>query len=82
LRSTLFNQEAVFLPRSVINWLGVDGRNPIIALDEEDNGNPFITLDEENGYPVFATHANDRERWDFNKIADEIEKYYKLNEDD
>src|SRR5207244_7645707 len=67
---TSFDGEVGYLPSSVRSWLGVS-HNPMISN---------MILGIEPG--TFATAANDARGWDFNQIADAIEDYYELNEDD
>jgi hypothetical protein len=57
------------LPKSVREWLGTEHSDPVLSSDPQVDD---IT--------VTATHANDTLKWNFNKIADEIEKYYELSE--
>lgn len=61
-----------FLRHKVMKWLGIDhlggDGNPIV-------GQKYRAL-------VRACEANDELEWDFHKIADEIERYYGLNDPD
>ena len=59
-----FDGEENVLPLSVMDWLGIDKDDPVLG-----------TLD---NYRIIATTANDDMNWDFEEIADELEKYYKL----
>lgn len=59
-----------FLRHGFIEWLGL----PLQDLD----GNPIVG--ERFGTLVRASEANDELYWDFNRIANEIEYYYGLND--
>lgn len=54
------------LPEAVREWLGVASSNPSIARVTNEGGS------------VEATGANDTLKWDFNRIADELEYTYML----
>jgi len=60
-----FDNDETELPESVMDWLGIDQQNPVVGLDAF-------------GAEVTAMEANDKFNWDFNQIADAIEKYYEL----
>jgi len=59
-----YDGEGGYLPRSVANWLGLDGINPIILREGAENCG------------VSATAMNDARKHTFTEIADAIEKTY------
>lgn len=64
-----------YLPDPVKWWLGLDDRDPIVG-QRVGRGPDLIAK------PVPATVANDGENWSFSRIADGIEAYYRLLEED
>ncbi len=72
-RAVGFDGSSAFLRANVLNWLGLDvsadgGSDPVVGTI----GNEMIS----------AAYANDGVGWGFNRIADSMEAYYKLLEDD
>lgn len=70
--AVLFSGSTGYLPTQALAWLGIEG---------SEQGDIVISS-EPNGDPITAVTANDNLGWDFEKIADEAGKYYKLLEDD
>lgn len=71
VKKVSFNGSTAFLRGNVIEWLGVGhngelDRDLVIGMD----GNEMIS----------AAYANDELKWDFEKIAESMESYYKLLE--
>lgn len=56
------------LPPPVKDWFGFDLCDPVVSTERAYAG------------PVYAALANDDLEWTFEKIADEIEAYYGLND--
>jgi hypothetical protein len=55
-------------PDVVVAWYGLDSS--------------IVVGRHPNGRSIFAVEANDELGWDFNKIADGIEEFYELREED
>lgn len=66
---TFFGDTSTRLPYSVMDWLGLQDSDPVVGYGVE-------------GEEVTAISANDSQQWSFERIADGIEDYYKLNEPD
>lgn len=72
-RKVSFDGSTAFLRSNVIEWLGVGDNG---ELDQD------LTIGMDGNETVSAAFANDELRWDFPQIAESMEKYYKLLEDD
>lgn len=70
-RSVQFDGSTGFLRANVSNWLGLDAGFDVDVIVGKD-GNKKIS----------AALANDELKWGFDRIADSMEAYYKLLEDD
>lgn len=72
-----YDGETAYLPRQVSDWLGLSQENPLandwLGISQED---PLIAPS------LTAVQANDTLGWSFDQIADAIEEFYKLNDDD
>lgn len=70
--AVVFSGSTGYLPTPALTWLGIE---------DSEVGDIPISVDAA-GATITAVEANDNLGWDFEKIADEAEKYYKLLEDD
>lgn len=61
-----FDGNPSVLPDKVVTWLGVPNDNPLISTSNERLRQPSVS----------AIQANDSRGWDFNQIADALEKMY------
>lgn len=64
-----FDGAGGFLPESVQDWLGIEGRNPALDIGRD-------------GVSHGATHLNDTDRWTFAQIADAFERTYLTDENE
>lgn len=64
-------QSHAFLPKSVQEWAGLDSENPVLMSEPCDHDAPEPS-DHTEDYT--ASHVNDEQLGDFNRIADLIDK--------
>lgn len=80
--AVVFLGSSGYLPTLALTWLGFEGteqeRQGDILVSQ---GDIVISVDAD-GATITAVGANDNLGWDFDRIADEAEKYYRLLEDD
>jgi hypothetical protein len=72
-RAVGFDGSSAFLRANVLNWLGLE-------VSADGDGDPIVETD--GNEEISASYANDSGGWDFNQIADSMEAYYQLLEDD
>ena len=71
--SVNFDGSAAFLREKVLDWLGVRANG---ELDRD------LIIGKDDTETISAAFANDELKWDFERIAESMESYYKLLEDD
>lgn len=74
--ATTYNGHHGYMPGTVDDWLGGIGQEAGFGSDELD----IIIGTDSEGYELAASSANDDAGWDFNQIADAIEKKYLAEE--
>ena len=72
-KAETFDGSPSFLRRNVANWLGLDTD---VELDVD------LTVGVDGNQLISASYVNDELKWPFERIADSMEDYYKLAEDD
>lgn len=70
--AVVFSGSTGYLPSPALTWLGFEGSKQ----------GDIVISSASNGDPITAVTANDNLGWDFERIASEAEKYYRLLEDD
>jgi hypothetical protein len=75
------NEETTVLPNAVVDWSGVEGYNPVFAIDTADFPH-YVIEDHEvpvepgsTKYNTSLATLNDDKKFTFDQIADVIEKY-------
>lgn len=71
-----YDGDTAILPRSVVDWLGLQQPNPIISSVHVSSAN----IVEEDSYFLDATAANDSCQWTFDEIAAAIRVHYQLGD--
>lgn len=73
---TLYGGFHGYMPAAVDEWLGSIATVAGFSTDELD----IVIGKTDDGWELAASSANDDEEWDFNRIADAIEKKYLAEE--